>query len=433
MRQGSKVFTGCIAAAMLLAVASSADARPVSLGRITATAAILINRQTGEVIWERNPDLQLPPASTTKVLTTLIALESARLNDSVSVSRSASMASPSKLYLKPGWTMRVDDLTYALMLKSANDAAEVVAEGLSGSVESFARRMTLKARALGARNSVFQNPHGLPAEGHLSTVRDLTIIFNAAMRNPRFREIALTKTTVIEPTSGGKRKMLLRSHNRLLDSYQVPVIGKTGYTLAAKRCFVGAALGGDGQEYLISVLGSRDLWGDLTRMLDYAYADERDPSLDVQMVEADPDGDIVPPRLRVPLPAREAKPKGAKAAKTKRTKEVAKVTVRDSNGEKQTLSIGDVDEDERHGKKANQRGRYIVQVATLSSTAKAEQLRARAAVLGYNAAIHSVGTKKKPLYRVRIEGLATKSAADKAAKQLRAANKGVRPIVLGAD
>src|SRR5262245_491270 len=109
MRQGSIGITGFAAAAVLL-LAGYAGAAPVSLGRITATSGILINRSTGEIIWERNPDLQLPPASTTKVLTTLIALESARLNDTVRVSSSASMASPSKLYLQPGWGMRVDDL-----------------------------------------------------------------------------------------------------------------------------------------------------------------------------------------------------------------------------------------------------------------------------------------------------------------------------------
>ena len=94
MRQGSTVFTGCIAAAMLV-IAGQAGAAPVGLGRITATSGILINRTTGEVVWARNPDLQLPPASTTKVLTTLIALESARLNDTVRVSASAASVSPS--------------------------------------------------------------------------------------------------------------------------------------------------------------------------------------------------------------------------------------------------------------------------------------------------------------------------------------------------
>lgn len=438
MRQGSTVFMGSIAAAVLL-IAGHAGAAPVGLGRITATSGILINRATGEVVWARNPDLQLPPASTTKVLTTLIALESARLNDTVRVSASAAAVPPSKLYMRPGWGMRVDDLVYALMLKSANDAAEVVAEGLSGSVDAFAVRMTQKAHALGATNSVFQNPHGLPAEGHLSTARDLTTIFNAAMRNPRFREIALTKITVIQPASGSKRQIVLRNHNRFLDGYQVPVIGKTGYTIAAKRCFVGAALGSGGNEYLVSVMGSRDLWGDLGKILDYAFASERGPELDVQMAEADSEPDIVPERLRLPRHdarqvAAEAK-KNAKA-KGKRSTEVAKVTVHSDSGRSETLSIGDADEDDRHVAKSKQKapqGHYAVQLATVSSAARAEQLRASAVRKGYSAVVHSIGAKNKPQYRVRIEGFATRKSADRAAAHLRQAGAGVKPIVIGDD
>jgi D-alanyl-D-alanine carboxypeptidase len=402
------------------------------LGRVTATAGILINRATGEVVWERNADLPLPPASTTKVLTSLIALESARLNDTVRVSRGAAAASPSKIYLQPGWGMRVDDLVYALMLKSANDAAEVVAEGLSGSVEGFAVRMTQKARSLGARRSVFQNPHGLPAEGHLSTARDLTVIFEAAMRNPRFRQIAMTKATVIQPVSGSKRRISLRNHNRLLDGYQVPVIGKTGYTRAAKRCFVGAALGGDGNEYLVAVLGSRDLWGDLTRMLDYAYAGERRPDPGVQMAEADADMDVVPPRLR----SNRVDPPAAKVkARRTRSTGVAKITVRQASGETETVSIGDADDEvrvARPGRKAGD-GRYVVQLATLSSSARAEQLRAAAERRGYPASVVAFGPKGKRQYRVRVEGIASRKAAERAVARLRGAGANVKPIIIAGN
>jgi len=435
MRSGSTPLGGCIAAAVLL-LATCAHAAPTSLGRVTATAGILINRSTGEVIWQRNPDLPLPPASTTKVLTSLIALESARLNDTVRVSRTAAAASPSKIYLQPGWGMKVDDLVYALMLKSANDAAEVVAEGLSGSVRGFAVRMTQKARALGARNSVFQNPHGLPAENHLSTARDLTVIFEAAMRNARFRQVALTKATVIQPVSGSKRRISLRNHNRLLDGYQVPVIGKTGYTRAAKRCFVGAALGGDGNEYLVAVLGSRDLWGDLTRMLDYAYAGERSPDLGVQMADVDSDMDVVPQRLKA---AGRAASKGVakvKAGSTRGTqREVATVTVQRADGERETLSIGDADEDVRVSRSQPKavKGAYVVQLATLGSAARAEQLRAAAQRKGYRAAVQAVGPSKKRQYRVRVEGFATRRAAERAAARLRGTGGQVKPIVLAAD
>lgn len=435
MRTGSTPLAGCIAAAVLLA-ASIAFAAPASIGRVTATAGIVINRATGEVIWERNPDLPLPPASTTKVLTSLIALESARLNDTVRVSRTAAAASPSKIYLQPGWGMKVDDLVYALMLKSANDAAEVVAEGLSGSVDGFAVRMTQKARALGARNSVFQNPHGLPAENHLSTARDLTVIFEAAMRNSRFRQIALTKATVIQPVSGSKRRISLRTHNRLLDGYQVPVIGKTGYTRAAKRCFVGAALGGDGNEYLVAVLGSRDLWGDLTRMLDYAYAGDRAPDLDAQMVQADSDMDLVPQRLRVARrAASNAGTKVTRANQRRAPGEVAKITVQRPNGESETLSIGDADEDVRVSRSQPKavKGSYVVQLATLGNSARAEQLRAAAQRKGYRAAIHTFGPAKKRQYRVRVEGFATRKAAERAAARLKGTGGKVKPIVLAAD
>src|SRR5262249_46989093 len=150
---------------------------------ITAKAAILIDNQTGEILWQRNPDLPLPPASTTKIVTALLALESGRLDDSLNVTPEAAQAPPSKISLRPGWRMRVRDLVYALLLNSANDAAVVIAEGLSGSVRSFAERMNWEARALGATNTHFVNPNGLPAADHYSTARDLATMFRRGMRN----------------------------------------------------------------------------------------------------------------------------------------------------------------------------------------------------------------------------------------------------------
>ena len=420
-----------LATAVIL-IASSAQAAPASLSKVTATAGILINRTTGEVVWERNPDLPLPPASTTKVLTSLIALESARVNDTVRVSRSAATAEPSKIYLRPGWGMRVDDLIYALMLKSANDAAEVVAEGLSGSVEGLGVRMTQKARALGARSSVFRNPHGLPSEGHLSTARDLAVIFDAAMRNPRFRQIAMTKTKAIQPVTGGKQRIQLRTHNRLLEGYRVPVIGKTGYTKAAKRCFTGAALGGNGNEYLVTVLGSRDLWGDLTKILDAVYAADRGPDVEVQMAATD-STDIVPPRLRQAAPERRsAAAPAARRPKEKRPAEIARVTVQGPSGEAETLSIGDSDEEVRVTRSAHRpvQGKYVVQLATLASPARAEQLRASAQRKGYRASVQAIGQASRRQYRVRVEGFASRKAAERAVARLRTAGAQLRPIIL---
>ncbi len=237
---------------------------------VTAKAAILIDRQTGEALWERNPDLPLPPASTTKIVTSLLALESGRLDESLRVTPEAAQAPPSKIGLRPGWKMRVRDLTYALLLNSANDASVVIAQGLGGSVSGFAERMNAEARQLGARNTHFVNPNGLPAANHYSTARDLATIFGHAIENPLFSAVVHTKTATVWPSEGSTHRIALRNHNRLLGNYRIEVVGKTGWTIAAKKCFVGAARA-DGREMTFAVLGSRDLWGDLKRLLEFGF------------------------------------------------------------------------------------------------------------------------------------------------------------------
>jgi D-alanyl-D-alanine carboxypeptidase len=159
-----------------------------------------------------------------------------------------------------------------LLLTSANDASLVLAEAIAGSVERFAEMMTLKAREIGATNSHFTNPHGLTAPGHYSTARDMALIFNYAMKNPLFRKIVQTKTITVSSLSRGRttrvRRIPIRNHNRLLWNLEGALGGKTGYTFAAQRCFVGAA-SRNGATLIVSILGSRDLWGDSRRLLEY--------------------------------------------------------------------------------------------------------------------------------------------------------------------
>ena len=217
-----------------------------------------------------DPDLPLPPASTTKIVTALLALKSGRLDGSLSVTPEAAQAPPSKISLRPGWKMRVRDLTYAVLLNSANDASVVIAQGLAGSVPGFAERMNAEARQLGARNTHFVNPNGLPAANHYSTARDLATIFGHAIENPLFSAVVHTKTASVWPSEGSARRIALRNHNRLLGNYRIEVVGKTGWTIAAKKCFVGAARA-DGREMTFAVLGSRDLWGDLKRLLEFGF------------------------------------------------------------------------------------------------------------------------------------------------------------------
>ena len=238
-----------------------------------ARAAVLMDAATGEVLFQRDPDQPLPPASTTKIVTALVVLESGRsLKETLTVSKAATRVPSSKLYLRPEQKMSIHDLLYALLLSSANDAGMVLAEGIGGSVERFGEMMTRKARDIGAMNSHFVNPHGLTAPDHYSTARDLAMIFNHALKNPTFREIVQTKTSSVNSLSTGRttrlRQIPIRSHNRMLWNFDGALGGKTGYTLAAQKCFVGGAAR-NGATVIISMLGSRDLWGDSRKLLEY--------------------------------------------------------------------------------------------------------------------------------------------------------------------
>jgi D-alanyl-D-alanine carboxypeptidase (penicillin-binding protein 5/6) len=243
---------------------------------LSARSAFLVDARTGKVLFQKDPDLRLPPASTTKIVTALVTLESGRkLHDILTVSKTATRVPASKLYLRPGQTISIEHLLYSVMLSSANDASMVLAEGIGGSVEQFAESMTTKAHQLGAINTHFTNPHGLTAADHYSTARDLATIFRYAMKNDIFQQIIHTKISSVKSTSPGKKRrqarlMSVRNHNRLLWNFDGALGGKTGYTLAAQKCFVGA-VERNGVMLIVSLLGSRDLWSDTKRLLEYGF------------------------------------------------------------------------------------------------------------------------------------------------------------------
>ncbi len=264
-----RTWTAGAALALGAALAGAAQAREDG-PLLTARAAIIMDAGTGEVLWERNSSEPLPPASTTKVMTAILALESGRLDESLRVSAYAADTPPSGIHLREGQRMRLKNLLYAVLLNSANDAAEVVAEGLGGSEEVFAARMTARARELGASTAHFANPHGLTAPGHEASARDLAVIFRHGLGVPLFREILETTSVQVPVESGRVQWVALHSHNRLLTASTYQVIGKTGYTRPARRCFVGAA-SHDGRELIIAVLGARDLWSDAQRLFTYGF------------------------------------------------------------------------------------------------------------------------------------------------------------------
>ncbi|MPZ75996.1 MAG: hypothetical protein GEU77_05685 [Deltaproteobacteria bacterium] len=268
------VFAGLVFTYLLLAISPLWAFTPEK--DLSARAFLLMNAKTGKILYQKDADLRLPPASTTKVLTAILALESAKKpRNLLPVSKAATRVPASKLYLKPGQTISIEDLLYALLLSSANDASVVLAEGIGGTVEKFADMMTKKAHHLGATNSHFTNPHGLTAVDHYSTARDLALIFRYAMKNPTFREIVHTKISSVRSLSPGKKRtkarlISVRNHNRLLWNFDGALGGKTGYTFAAQKCFVGA-VERNGVTLIVSLLGSRDLWGDTKRLLEYGF------------------------------------------------------------------------------------------------------------------------------------------------------------------
>lgn len=261
----------------LSAVAARAEDAPPPWP-LTADAVVLMNLQDGEMLFAKQPNEPHAPASTTKILTALIALERLDLNAKAPVSAKAAGVMPTRVGLQAGDSVYIGDLLYGLLLKSGNDAAETLAEAVAGSVENFAQLMNASAKELGAQNSHFTNPHGLPDKQHFSTAYDMALIFRRAMQNPVFAEIVRTHNADLrveqQDGAAGWRLVSVQNSNRLLKGYDGAVGGKTGFTRAAKNCFVGEARRG-GVTLLVSVLGSAGkaaLWQDVRALLDYGFS-----------------------------------------------------------------------------------------------------------------------------------------------------------------
>lgn len=230
---------------------------------LTAPSALLLESGSQKIIFSRAPHRRQPPASTAKIVTALVVLDALPLDHWVTISPRAEQVEASKLYLQGGDRLRVRDLLKAILIKSANDAASALAIAVSGSERAFADLMTQKAQSLGARDTRFVNASGLPDEGQYSTVYDLAILMQAALKNELIISILRQRNASIRTSSG--RRYYLKSHNKMLLRGE-RVIGKTGYTRRAKYCFVGLIEEG-AQDVIVSVLGSKKLWRDLTTLL----------------------------------------------------------------------------------------------------------------------------------------------------------------------
>jgi serine-type D-Ala-D-Ala carboxypeptidase (penicillin-binding protein 5/6) len=239
---------------------------PGTVPATSASSVIVINVQTGQVLYEKNPDQFRAPASTQKLLTALIVAESGYLDRQVTVQPVDTLAEPVKLNIKPGDIYQRIDLLRALLVKSPNDVARCLARDNAGSIEAFAERMNQRAFSLGATHSHFVNPNGLPMPGQYSTARDLSTIARTAYANPTIRSIVCLPQLVFRYANGRTRE--LENTNKLLRRLPYCNGMKTGYTEAAGKCLIASGTR-PGKDIIVVVLGdsSSHVWRDASALL----------------------------------------------------------------------------------------------------------------------------------------------------------------------
>lgn len=265
-----------VLAPLLLITVSPASAYP--LRYIPAKAAIVIDPKK-EVVYSKNQDAKLPPASTTKLVTAMVVLDHLKPESRVKISPYAARVHSIQPRLRPYEELNVSDLLHLALMKSSNSSAAALAEGVAGSEEGFAEMMNKKAQDIGALNTRFANASGLPEGEQYTTVYDLTLIMNEALKYPLIKEILGKKECVIVTPEG--RSLALRSTNKLLWASENMIGGKTGYTGAAQHCFVGAYQTENGPVYT-AVLGTTSryrLWKSTELLLNMGAGPQSIPSI----------------------------------------------------------------------------------------------------------------------------------------------------------
>lgn len=228
----------------------------------SASSAILVEAESGRVLYEQNADQKMLIASTTKIMTALVAIESCDLDEIVEVKQNH-MVEGSSMYLKPGEKLPLETLLYGLMLCSGNDAALAIADHCGPGIDAFVQKMNCKAKELGMMHTSFANPNGLDDEAHYSTARDMAVLASYAMANETFTRIVSTRTITI-----GNRTMV--NHNKLLSRYEGCIGLKTGYTKAAGRTLVSCAVRDDMKLIAVTLKDSDD-WADHAALYDYGF------------------------------------------------------------------------------------------------------------------------------------------------------------------
>ena len=247
----------------MMALLATAD----TSGSSSARSSTLYNPDTRTFIYKNNADIKLPMASTTKIMTALIAIEELDLSETISVPTEAVGVEGSSVYLKDGDMLTAKDLIYSVLLQSANDAAAALAIHISGNIPAFAEKMTNRARDIGLTDTSFMNPHGLDADNHYTTAHDLALLAAEALKNDTFKQISGTYKYTFKL---GDTTRTVVNHNKLLKSYDGCIGVKTGYTKKSGRCLVSAAEK-DGITLVAVTLDDPNDWADHKNMLDRGF------------------------------------------------------------------------------------------------------------------------------------------------------------------
>ena len=245
------------------------DWQPQDPPGISAQNAIMIEANSGEILYEKNADDKAYPASITKILTALLAIENGDLDKKVKISQNASGVEGSSIYLEVGEKIPLRDLVYGLMLRSGNDAAIAISEEVGGSMDKFVAMMNKRVKELGAFNTHFANPNGLHDPDHYTTARDMALIAREAMKNEEFKKVAAAKTYVTDRGEG--KYNYFYNKNKVVYQYNGGTGIKIGYTKVAGRTLV-ASSERDGMELICVVMNAPDWFNDTYKLMDYAYS-----------------------------------------------------------------------------------------------------------------------------------------------------------------
>lgn len=265
--QTNKTIAFLLMLCMLALLAICAGAEAEAKSRTSARSMALYEPTSDRFLYESNINQRLPMASTTKIMTALIALEVCDKDEDITVPTEATGIEGSSLYLRAGDRVNILDLIYALLLQSANDAATLLALKISGDIPSFATLMNRKAEELGLADTNFMNPHGLDEEGHYTTAHDLAILSAYALKNPDFRRITSTYKYTF---AIGDQVRTVVNHNKLLKSYDGCIGVKTGYTKKSGRCLVSSAER-DGIQLIAVTLDCPDDWREHKGLFDFGF------------------------------------------------------------------------------------------------------------------------------------------------------------------